>query len=83
MVTMLLGGTVHGRRGFCCLGRAARRVAGGAPAVGADRVAAAGALAQTTAWKWTARILLFHAVCAGWVFFRATSFDLAFQVFGR
>ena len=30
-----------------------------------------------------ARILLFHAVCAGWVFFRAPSFELAFSVFGR
>ena len=38
---------------------------------------------QSAAWKWTARILLFHAVCVGWVFFRASSFALAFQVFGR
>ncbi|MGA2673517.1 MAG: MBOAT family protein [Terracidiphilus sp.] len=37
----------------------------------------------TAAWKWTARILLFHAVCVGWVFFRASSFEIAFAVFGR
>jgi D-alanyl-lipoteichoic acid acyltransferase DltB (MBOAT superfamily) len=37
----------------------------------------------TTAWKWTARLLLFHAVCAGWVFFRASSFEIAFSVFTR
>jgi alginate O-acetyltransferase complex protein AlgI len=37
----------------------------------------------TTAWKWTSRILLFHAVCVGWVFFRASSFDIAFTVFRR
>lgn len=37
----------------------------------------------TTAWRWMARILLFHAVCVGWVFFRASSFALAFSVFGR
>ncbi len=37
----------------------------------------------TAAWKWAARILLFHAVCAGWIFFRSSSFELAFQVFGR
>jgi D-alanyl-lipoteichoic acid acyltransferase DltB (MBOAT superfamily) len=37
----------------------------------------------TIAWKWTARILLFHAVCAGWVFFRASSFEIAFSVFSR
>jgi hypothetical protein len=30
-----------------------------------------------------AHILLFHAVCVGWVFFRASSFALAFSVFGR
>jgi D-alanyl-lipoteichoic acid acyltransferase DltB (MBOAT superfamily) len=37
----------------------------------------------TAAWRWMARILLFHAVCAGWVFFRASSFGLAFSVFAR
>ncbi len=40
-------------------------------------------LRATKAWRWTARILLFHAVCAGWVFFRASSFDLAFSMFQR
>jgi D-alanyl-lipoteichoic acid acyltransferase DltB (MBOAT superfamily) len=35
------------------------------------------------AWRWIAPILLFHAVCAAWVFFRASSFELAFAVFGR
>jgi D-alanyl-lipoteichoic acid acyltransferase DltB (MBOAT superfamily) len=33
--------------------------------------------------RWIARILLFHAVCAGWVFFRAPSFEIAFEVFKR
>jgi D-alanyl-lipoteichoic acid acyltransferase DltB (MBOAT superfamily) len=37
----------------------------------------------SAAWRWMARILLFHAVCVGWVFFRASSFALAFSVFGR
>jgi alginate O-acetyltransferase complex protein AlgI len=37
----------------------------------------------TTAWRWIARLLLFHTVCAAWVFFRAPSFELAFAVFGR
>jgi D-alanyl-lipoteichoic acid acyltransferase DltB (MBOAT superfamily) len=41
------------------------------------------ALQNSTAWRWIARILLFHAVCAGWVFFRASSFEIAFDVFGR
>ncbi len=38
---------------------------------------------STGAWRWASRILLFHAVCVGWVFFRAPSFDLAFSLFGR
>lgn len=41
------------------------------------------ALQNPTAWRWISRILLFHAVCAGWVFFRASSFAVAFDVFGR
>jgi hypothetical protein len=41
------------------------------------------ALHNSTTWRWIARILLFHAVCAGWVFFRASSFEIAFDVFGR
>jgi D-alanyl-lipoteichoic acid acyltransferase DltB (MBOAT superfamily) len=40
-------------------------------------------LRTTTAWIWIARVLLFHAVCAGWVFFRASTFQTAFSVFGR
>jgi D-alanyl-lipoteichoic acid acyltransferase DltB (MBOAT superfamily) len=35
------------------------------------------------AWRWVARILMFHAVCLGWVLFRAPSFDVAFQVLGN
>jgi alginate O-acetyltransferase complex protein AlgI len=38
---------------------------------------------QHPAWHWISRILLFHAVCAGWVFFRASSFGIAFDVFRR
>jgi alginate O-acetyltransferase complex protein AlgI len=40
-------------------------------------------LQNSTAWRWIARILMFHAVCAGWVFFRAPSFDIAFDIFER
>jgi hypothetical protein len=35
------------------------------------------------AWVWVSRVLLFHAVCVGWVFFRASSFGIAFEVFQR
>ena len=38
---------------------------------------------NSTAWRWISRLLLFHAVCAGWVFFRASSFEIAFDVFHR
>lgn len=38
---------------------------------------------ESKAWRWAARILLFHAVCIAWVFFRASSFELAFAVFRR
>jgi alginate O-acetyltransferase complex protein AlgI len=41
------------------------------------------AFQHSTAWRWISRILLFHAVCAGWVFFRASTFEIAFDVFGR
>jgi len=40
-------------------------------------------LRQTVAWRWIARLLLFHAVCFGWVFFRAPSFDIAFALLHR
>ena len=36
---------------------------------------------DSAAWRWISRILLFHAVCAGWVFFRASTFGIAFDVF--
>jgi D-alanyl-lipoteichoic acid acyltransferase DltB (MBOAT superfamily) len=41
------------------------------------------AIHNLTAARWIARILLFHTVCAGWVFFRAPSFEIAFDVFKR
>jgi alginate O-acetyltransferase complex protein AlgI len=40
-------------------------------------------LRQTTVWHWIARLLLFNAVCLGWVFFRAPSFNIAFTVLHR
>ena len=41
------------------------------------------AIHNSNVWRWISRILLFHAVCAGWVFFRASSFGIAFDVFRR
>ncbi len=34
-------------------------------------------------WRVCSRILLFHAVCLGWIFFRATDFDQARNVLSR
>jgi alginate O-acetyltransferase complex protein AlgI len=38
---------------------------------------------ETALWRWTARLLLFHGVCLGWVFFRSPSFDVAFTMLHR
>jgi alginate O-acetyltransferase complex protein AlgI len=85
MITMLLGGLWHGAGwtfvvwgGLHGIGqvvgrqRRRRRVAAGFPAepVGAAAVA-------------RARIVTFHLVCLGWVFFRAPSISEAFAVLGR
>ncbi|MEX2203112.1 MAG: MBOAT family O-acyltransferase [Actinomycetota bacterium] len=85
MVTMLVGGLWHGAGWtFVAWGalhglgqvvgrwRRRTRIARGLPG---DPVSAA-AIAR-------ARILTFHLVCLGWVFFRAESFGSAFDVLGR
>jgi alginate O-acetyltransferase complex protein AlgI len=84
MLTMLLGGLWHGAAwtfvawgglhgAYLVVHRVWSRI-GWAPLV---------RLRATGAWLWIARVLLFHAVCVGWVFFRASSFASAFAVFGR
>ncbi len=84
MLTMLLGGLWHGAAwtfvawgglhgSYLVIHRLWSRI-GWAPLV---------RWRGTAAWRWASRILLFHAVCVGWVFFRASSFAIAFDVFGR
>jgi len=34
-------------------------------------------------WPWVARVLMFHAACVGWVFFRSPTFSVAAEVFRR
>ena len=82
MLTMLLGGLWHGAAwtfvawgGLHGLLLVGHRIWKRAPWY--ERIAAH----NSTAWLWTSRILMFHAVCAGWVFFRASSFGIAFDVF--
>jgi alginate O-acetyltransferase complex protein AlgI len=76
MITMLLGGLWHGAswtfvmwgglQGVYLIGH--RLWAGQKLAV---------AFNQTRWWPWVSRVLMFHAVCLGWVFFRAPTFTLA------
>lgn len=85
MLTMLLGGLWHGAGwtfvawgGLHGLGQVAgrrrtrRRLARGLPSE-----------PTTTAEIWAARLVTFHLVCLGWVFFRADSIGSAFEVLGR
>jgi hypothetical protein len=79
MLTMLLGGLWHGASwtfvmwgalmGVYLVGHRAWDAWASRPA--ALRMRATGA------WMWVSRLLLFHAVCLGWVFFRAPTFALA------
>lgn len=41
------------------------------------------AIAPSTTSTWVRRVVTFHLVCVGWVFFRADSLDAAVEVFGR
>jgi D-alanyl-lipoteichoic acid acyltransferase DltB (MBOAT superfamily) len=85
MITMLLGGLWHGAGWtFVAWGglhgagqaighrRRSRRIARGSPELDDSLIA-----------QVRQRVVTFHIVCLGWVFFRATSFDNAFDVLGR
>jgi D-alanyl-lipoteichoic acid acyltransferase DltB (MBOAT superfamily) len=84
MLTMLLGGLWHGAawtfvawgglHGFLLVAHRIWRRSAWHELI---------ALHNSTTWRWISRILLFHAVCAAWVFFRASSFGIAFEIFGR
>jgi D-alanyl-lipoteichoic acid acyltransferase DltB (MBOAT superfamily) len=76
LATMLLGGLWHGAAwtfvawgGIHGLGLAVERAIGWRP--------------TSRAATWFGRILTFHVVCFGWVFFRADSFGRAGQVLHR
>ncbi|MDQ7990334.1 MAG: MBOAT family protein [Candidatus Dactylopiibacterium sp.] len=83
-VTMLLGGLWHGAAwNFVAWGAwhglllAGHRVWDGVWRVRDD------AWRRSTAWLWAARLLCFHAVCLGWIFFRAESFEAGWSVLTR
>jgi alginate O-acetyltransferase complex protein AlgI len=81
MITMLLGGLWHGASwtfvmwgGLQGLYLVVHRLWVAAPSPAVQR------LRSNVAWPWVARLLMFHAVCLGWVFFRAPTFGLAATV---
>jgi len=76
MATMLLGGLWHGA--------AWTFVAWGAiHGVGLSIERAVGWRPTSARGRWFGRLLTFHVVCLGWVFFRADSFETAWQVLQR
>jgi D-alanyl-lipoteichoic acid acyltransferase DltB (MBOAT superfamily) len=85
MLTMLLGGLWHGAAWtFVAWGA----IHGGGLAVERfvrDRRADRGLPdpPDTAIRRWTARLVTFHVVCLGWVFFRADSFGRAAKVLTR
>lgn len=82
MITMLLGGLWHGASwNFVIWGGLHGLYLVGHRAWAAQSWTAS--LRASAAWRWVARLLLFHAVCAAWVFFRAPDLTLALQVFAR
>lgn len=81
VITMLLGGLWHGAAwNFVAWGGwHGLLLAGHRQWEGFWRTRDA-AWRNTVWWKWCARILCFHAICLGWVFFRATSFSEGWAV---
>lgn len=84
IVTMLLGGLWHGAAwtfvawgGLQGLLLSGHRLWSGLPWV------RAAAWRQGAVWRWVSRLLTFHAVCLGWILFRAGNFDIAWAVMRR
>jgi len=76
LLTMLLGGLWHGAAWTFV-------VWGGIHGAGLAIERALGWRPTGTAAKWIGRVITFHVVCFGWIFFRADSFHTAWQVLGR
>jgi D-alanyl-lipoteichoic acid acyltransferase DltB (MBOAT superfamily) len=81
MLTMLLGGLWHGAAWtFVIWGAlqglylALHRLWAASPSMAVQWVR------NRPEWTWASRLLMFHAVCFGWIFFRAPSFEIAFEV---
>jgi D-alanyl-lipoteichoic acid acyltransferase DltB (MBOAT superfamily) len=79
MITMLLGGLWHGASWTFVVwgGLQGVYLVGHRLWAGTE---VAGRLNETRWWPWVSRLLMFHAVCLGWVFFRSSTFGLAAAV---
>jgi D-alanyl-lipoteichoic acid acyltransferase DltB (MBOAT superfamily) len=76
MLTMLLGGLWHGAAWTFVIW-------GGIHGLGLSIERATGWRPTSPAARWFGRILTFHVVCFGWIFFRADSFGRAGDVLAR
>src|SRR5579885_3008578 len=76
MLTMLLGGLWHGAAWTFVIW-------GGIHGLGLSIERATGWRPHTRAQQWLGRVLTFHVVCFGWIFFRADSFGTARAVIVR
>jgi D-alanyl-lipoteichoic acid acyltransferase DltB (MBOAT superfamily) len=76
MLTMLLGGLWHGAAWTFVIW-------GGIHGLGLSIERATGWRPTSNAAKWLGRVLTFHVVCFGWIFFRADSFGRAGDVLAR
>jgi D-alanyl-lipoteichoic acid acyltransferase DltB (MBOAT superfamily) len=84
MITMVLGGLWHGANWtFVAWGALHGGLLVGHRLWSGIAWAPLLAMRQSVAWRWLSRLLMFHVVCLGWVFFRSPSFDIAFQVLGN
>jgi D-alanyl-lipoteichoic acid acyltransferase DltB (MBOAT superfamily) len=83
MITMLLGGLWHGASWTFVLWGALHGslLVGHRVWTAIPFVRDAGAWRKSAAWAWASRILLFNAVCAGWILFRAQDFPTTWAVF--
>ncbi len=77
-LTMLLGGLWHGASWNFVIWGAFHGVW-----LAVHRFWTTGRVAATAKWLWLRRILAFHMVCIGWVFFRAATFADAMMIFSR
>jgi alginate O-acetyltransferase complex protein AlgI len=84
MITMLLGGLWHGAAWTFVMWGALQGLYLVVHRLwAASKLDAVQKLRAAAWWPWVARLLMFHAVCVGWVFFRSPTFGVARSVFAQ